>query len=548
LRLDSFSQSLLKKKRPAVIRALLTEIGLRSLAEQGEMPDWKSWLLHMFPGYFMSRGGSFIPFAGFHNEFWEWVDGMTVAERPEALIAIWSRDTGKSTNAELAAIRIGALGKRRYALYICGTQAQADDHVSNIASMLESPQLAAAHPAMSDRLLSKYGYSRGWTAARLRTASGYTIDALGLDSRVRGARLEEFRPDLIILDDVDDKKDSVKAVEKKIATVTRDILPAGASNLATVFCQNLIHAGSIAAKLSDGSADFLARRRISGPHPAVEGLTFKTEGTRTVVTGGRPTWAGLDLDRCQELIDDIGLTAFLVEHQHEKHLAQGLYLADIWLDSTHVLKPFPIPLAWHIDRTMDWGSDKPYAVLWFAESDGTTPADTERWGLRTFPKGTVFVIAELYGWNGTPNRGARHSPEEIARRVIRAQENATWGKRVRSGPADLPPDLEGDSMADRMGRMGVKWDAVKKGSGSRISSGDKVKTMLEEARKAPMEDVGLFLFNTCTHGIRTLPVLPKDPMEPDDVDTDAEDHWWDALRARVWTKRRTATRRQIQFG
>lgn len=34
----------------------------------------------------------------------------------------------------------------------------------------------------------------------------------------------------------------------------------------------------------------------------------------------------------------------------------------------------------------------------------------------------------------------------------------------------------------------------------------------------------------CRHGIRTLPALPVDPDTPDeDVDTDAEDHWYDAL-------------------
>jgi len=38
--------------------------------------------------------------------------------------------------------------------------------------------------------------SKGWRRNRLRTASGFTIVAIGLDTAARGVKLDEDRPDL----------------------------------------------------------------------------------------------------------------------------------------------------------------------------------------------------------------------------------------------------------------------------------------------------------------------------------------------------------------
>ena len=46
----------------------------------------------------------------------------------------------------------------------------------------------------------------------------------------------------------------------------------------------------------------------------------------------------------------------------------------------------------------------------------------------------------------------------------------------------------------------------------------------------PDERPGLQLFENCYNGIRTLPALPYDDVRVEDVDTGAEDHFYDALR------------------
>ncbi len=228
-------------------------------------------------------------------------------------------------------MRIGARRSRRYIWYISSTQDKADKHVETIASLLESAELERIDPDLSSRMLGKYGHSKGWRRSRLRTASGLTIDALGLDVGSRGAKVEHQRPDLMIFDDVDEKTDSIDATNKKIDLITTSFLPAGSSDLAVLFIQNQIHPNSIATQLVEGSVDFLANRIVSGPHPAIQGLTYEKRDGITRITGGSPTWAGQSLEICQNQINTWGLTAFLLEAQHQVNLAfEAVFLPEWW--------------------------------------------------------------------------------------------------------------------------------------------------------------------------------------------------------------------------
>lgn len=49
----------------------------------------------------------------------------------------------------------------------------------------------------------------------------------------------------------------------------------------------------------------------------------------------------------------------------------------------------------------------------------------------------------------------------------------------------------------------------------------------------PREKPGLFIFNICQCFIDTVPILPRDEIDPDDADTDAEDHIADEVRYKV---------------
>lgn len=281
-------------------------------------PDsWREWLKATYPAYINA------PFAERHRHFWEWVEGIRSGVRPRPFVAIWPRGGAKSSSAELAVVRVGAKGSRSYVWYVSGTQEKADKHVETIGAMLESESLERYHPRLASRKIGKYGSSKGWRRSRLRTASGLTADALGLDVGSRGAKVENQRPDLIIFDDVDERFDSLATTRKKIETITTSLLPAGSVDCGVLFIQNMIHPNSIAAQLVDRRAEMLADRVISGPYPAVEGLEYEQVDGKFVITAGRATWEGQNLEICQNQMITWGLTAFLQEAQHQVEAPPG---------------------------------------------------------------------------------------------------------------------------------------------------------------------------------------------------------------------------------
>jgi hypothetical protein len=273
--------------------------------------DPEGWLKSIFPGY-VNR-----PLSFYHREFWDWVWSIKAGERARTFVGIWPRGAGKSTSTELAIASLAARNARRYALYICETQDQADDHVANVASLLESTTFAATYPEAGSRRLGKYGNSKGWRRNRLRTASGFTLDAIGLDTAARGIKMEGDRPDLLIFDDIDGEGDNAATTTKKTRIITRKLIPAGGDAPVVLAVQNLVIPNGIFAQLADGRADFLANRIVSGPHPAILDLETEQRNGKTVIVAGTPTWEGMGLDVCQAAIDDMGITAFRAEKQHE---------------------------------------------------------------------------------------------------------------------------------------------------------------------------------------------------------------------------------------
>jgi hypothetical protein len=132
-----------------------------------------------------------------------------------------------------------------------------------------------------------------------------------------------MRPDLIVFDDIDGENDSDITTEKKMRTITRKLLPAGAQDCAVLAIQNKVHDDSIFARLADGRADFLRDRVVSGPIPAVWNLSWEEREGKFVIVGGEAAWAGQPLASSQGLLNDIGLTAFLAECQHSTLAASG---------------------------------------------------------------------------------------------------------------------------------------------------------------------------------------------------------------------------------
>lgn len=432
--------------------------------------------------------------------------------RPQPFVAIWGRGGGKSTNAEAAVVALGARRTRRYCLYVSGTQEQADAHVSNIASMLESDEIARFYPSMGERYLGRYGNSRGWRRNRLRTAAGFVVDSLGLDVAARGVKIDAQRPDLIVFDDLDDTEDSPETTEKKVRAITHKLLPAGSTDAAALGVQNVVHYESIFARLANLAtvpADFLADRIVSGPHPAVVGLrTDRDAGGRYVIEAGTATWEGQSLAVCQEQINEWGLKAFLAEAQHDRVPPEGQAFPE-FDPSVHVVDNFAIPSSWPRWRAVDYGYAVPYCCLWLARR----------------PDGVIFVYREDY------ETGLVASQQALRVRMLSAGERffasvgdpAMWAEK-REGQLFKP-------VARQYADAGVR---LTKATNNRVSGWSRLHELLEwradPVTKAMVAPPRLFVLRRCANLIRTLPLMVRDPDHPEDIDTTLEDHASDSLR------------------
>jgi hypothetical protein len=194
----------------------------------------------------------------------------------------------------------------------------------------------------------------------------------------------------------------------------------------------------------------------------------------------------------------------------------------------HVITPLELPIYWGKFRSADFGSARPFAVHWWAVSDGELPQ---------FPRGALICYREWYGApkdsNGhtVPNTGLRLTAEEIADGVVSRESKDLHPGKIMGGVLDPSCFAQdgGPSIADR---MSVRRCHFRAADNSRIAKlgaiggWDQVRARL----KGQDGEAMIFIFSTCTELIRTLPAMQHDADRPEDIDTDSEDHAVDSLR------------------
>ncbi len=172
----------------------------------------------------------------------------------------------------------------------------------------------------------------------------------------------------------------------------------------------------------------------------------------------------------------------------------------------HVIEPFDIPRNWHRFRACDWGYSSPACVLWFAiDFDDNLYIYRELY--------TKKVVADVFA---TQVLNLEHN-EYIRYGVL---DSSTWARRGDVGP----------SIAETMINAGCRWRPSDRSPRSRINGKLEIHKRLSVRETNDGEKPSLFIFNNCINLIRTLPLLPCDKNNPEDVDTHTEDHAYDALR------------------
>lgn len=240
-------------------------------------------------------------------------------------------------------------------------------------------------------------------------------------------------------------------------------------------------------------------------------------------------------------------------------VAGGMF-GEVWLPQFNIVPVFAIPPQWRMDRSFDWGSSAPFSVGWWTESDGSDLMLPGGKVMSTV-RGDLFRVDEWYGWSGKPNEGLGLLAEEIALGIVEREIKNGWRRkivakaktvkefhRVQAGPADssifaaengmqISADMEKPVRTDDGTQWrGVRWVPADKRPGSRKTGWESMRSMMKNAHhdgKKPREKPGLFVTENCHQFIRTVPALPRDERDPDDVDTDAEDHIGDEARYRV---------------
>lgn len=217
------------------------------------------------------------------------------------------------------------------------------------------------------------------------------------------------------------------------------------------------------------------------------------------------------------------------------NIVAGGYFDDIWDPRRHVLPAFEPPPNWTFFRSFDWGSEKPASVGFWAlvTSDGPVA----QLGGKVIPRGSLVRLSEWYtaekdGSGATsPNKGLRLTNKELGAGIVKRSKNRKY-KGCVADPSIWTED-GGDSIYAQM-KQGAREAGGKltfrKADNSRIAGWQKMREMLKESAKDRPESPGLWICETCTDWLRTVPVLQRDEKRPDDLDTKMEDHAADETR------------------
>ena len=175
---------------------------------------------------------------------------------------------------------------------------------------------------------------------------------------------------------------------------------------------------------------------------------------------------------------------------------------------THVITPFDIPVHWERVKGIDYGYASESACVWGA----VDPSD-----------GTLIIYRELYRKNLTGVDLAQvliNMELEDPFAVAGVLDTAAWNRTGTTGP----------TVGETLLRAGHK---LRRADKNRIQGKIQIHEYL---RVQPSGRPKIQIFNSCPNLIRELQSIPLDKSNPEDVDTHAPDHAYDALRYLIMSR------------
>ena len=200
-----------------------------------------SWFFALYFGHYIKKESP-----SFHNELFK----ITEDENISTAVIVSFRGSAKSTLMTLSYPIWSIIGapQKKFIIIVGQTQRQAKQHLSNIKKELESNKLLRTDLGPFEEQKDEWG-----SYSLVMPKYGAKITAVSMEQTIRGLRHQEYRPDLIICDDIEDLM-TVKTREgrdKIFNWITGEVIPAGDQNTKMIFIGNLLHEDSLLMRLKE---------------------------------------------------------------------------------------------------------------------------------------------------------------------------------------------------------------------------------------------------------------------------------------------------------
>jgi len=176
----------------------------------------------------------------------------------------------------------------------------------------------------------------------------------------------------------------------------------------------------------------------------------------------------------------------------------------------HVIEPFEIPMHWERIKGIDYGYASESACVW-----GAVDKDD----------GTLIIYRELYR-KGLLGTDLAHIISEMELNdpmsVPGVLDTACWNRTGQTGP----------TVGETLVKAGHK---LRRADKNRVAGKIQIHEYLKTQQSGRPK---IQIFNTCPNLIRELQSIPLDKSNPEDVDTHAPDHAYDALRYLIMARPR----------
>jgi predicted phage terminase large subunit-like protein len=213
-----------------------------------------------FRYFFATYFGHYIKydFAPFHFEMFRLAEN----EKNKTIVVIGARNSAKSAimNTALSIWSVLGAPKKNFVIIASRTQQKAKQHFMNLRKELESNALLR-----NDLGPFKTEESQ-WGSSIVLTKYDAQISFASAEQSLRGMRYKQYRPDLLIADDIEDS-DSVRTIDGRNDTyswITNDAIPAGdLEKMRVVLLGTLLHEDSVMMRfkkdIAEGTRDGIYR-------------------------------------------------------------------------------------------------------------------------------------------------------------------------------------------------------------------------------------------------------------------------------------------------